>query len=194
MTDDAVEHPDPADPAAAGAGGQRGGLDELRASARGWQGIQLAVLGFIGLCGVLQRGDSGIPHWIQVLAGIAALVALGLACVATYLVGRAAFPLYGGRRGDVTEDLAGTKRRLIRGLTLTFVAVALTALAATSSWWPVSSDGASSGLVELSTSQATVCGQLSDNAGTGIGLVIGGRTISVPIDAVTAIHAVDECP
>ncbi len=172
----------------------RGGLDELRSSARGWQGIQLAVLGFIGLCGVLQRGDAGIPHWIQILAGIAALVALGLACVATYLVGRAAFPLYGARGGEVTDDLAATRHRLTRGLTLTFVAVALTALAATSSWWPVSGDSASSGLVELSTPQATVCGQLSDETGDGIHLTISGRTIAVPIDAVTAIRAVDSCP
>ena len=173
---------------------ERGRVDELRTSARGWQGIQLAVLGFIGLCGVLQQNDSSIPHWLQILAGLAALVALGVACVATYLVGRAAFPLYGVRGGDQPDDLAVTSHRLIRGLTLTFIAVALTALAATSSWWPVSSDSSSSGLVELSTAQATVCGELSSQAGNGIQLIVSGRTIAIPIDAVTAIRAVDKCP
>ena len=33
-------------------------LTELRNSARGWHGVQLAVLGFIGLCGVLQSGAA----------------------------------------------------------------------------------------------------------------------------------------
>jgi hypothetical protein len=172
----------------------RGRLDELRASARGWQGIQIAVLGFIGLCGVLQQGNASTPRWIQILAGIAALVALALACVATYLVGRAAFPLYGARGGEADDNLAATSRRVTRGLTLTFIAVALTALAATSGWWPVSSDTASSGLVELSTPQATVCGELSDETGEGVHLIISGHTIAVPIDAVTAIRAVDSCP
>ncbi len=104
MTDDAVDDSD--DPGPAGAGVERGRLDELRASARGWQGIQLAVLGFIGLCGVLQRGGRSIPRWIQILAGIAALVALGLA-------------LRGGisgrpRRVPATVDAAAMSRKTSR--------------------------------------------------------------------------------
>ena len=44
-------------------------IAELRGSARGWHGVQLAVLGFIGLCGVLREGaGSGEPHWLQVLS------------------------------------------------------------------------------------------------------------------------------
>jgi hypothetical protein len=40
-----------------------GRLAELRTSARGWHGVQLAVLGFIGLCAVLQgQADSPAPR------------------------------------------------------------------------------------------------------------------------------------
>src|SRR3954471_8538074 len=76
---------------------EAGRLAELRTSARGWHGVQLAVLGFIGLCGVLQQQRSNEPQVVQVLAATAALVALAVACLATYLVGRAAWPLYGAR-------------------------------------------------------------------------------------------------
>jgi hypothetical protein len=173
---------------------ERGRLGELRTSARGWQGIQLAVLGFIGLCGVLKQEETGIPKWLQVLAGIVALAALVIACAATYLVGRAAFPLYRLRRGEDPNELVHTSHRLIRGLVLTFVAVALTALAAASAWWPTSRSAGASGLVTLSTGQASVCGELSGSGGDGIHLVISGRTIAVPLDAVTAIEPVSTCP
>src|SRR4051794_25930787 len=79
----------------------RTALDELRASARGWQGVQLAVLGFIGLCGVLTQEKPSTPTAIQALAGVLALVALAVACLGTYLVGRAAWPLY---RADRSFD------------------------------------------------------------------------------------------
>ncbi|MGH2897715.1 MAG: hypothetical protein ACRDMZ_03510, partial [Solirubrobacteraceae bacterium] len=71
-------------------------LAELRASAKGWHGIQLAALGFIGLCGVIQTGDSTDPRALQVLSGILVLVAFVLACAGIVLVGRAAWPLYRG--------------------------------------------------------------------------------------------------
>jgi hypothetical protein len=61
-------------------------LTALRSSARGWHGVQLAVIGFIGLCGVLQGGRPENPMWLQVYAGVLALAALALACVATVLV------------------------------------------------------------------------------------------------------------
>ena len=51
-------------------------LAELRVSARGWHSIQLAVIGFIGFCGVLQNGRPDNPTWLQVWAGILVLVAL----------------------------------------------------------------------------------------------------------------------
>jgi hypothetical protein len=70
-------------------------LAELRSSASIWHSLQLAVLGFSGLCGMLQRGSSAAPSWLQVLAAILAFGALGLACLATFLTRGVAWPLYG---------------------------------------------------------------------------------------------------
>jgi hypothetical protein len=66
--------------------------EQLRVSARGWHGVQLAIIGFIGFCGVLQDGRPDNPTWLQVWAGVLAMAALVLACVATFLVGRVAWP------------------------------------------------------------------------------------------------------
>lgn len=111
-------------------------LAELRTSARGWHGVQLATIGFIGLCGVLQRGRSDNPTWLQVLSGLVALAALVLACAGTFLVARVAWPLYGGVARDQGGDLARDAARLRRGLVYTFTAVAVVALATASGWWP----------------------------------------------------------
>ena len=43
-------------------------LEELSASARGWHTIQMAVLGFIGICGVLRTTSSPAPRAVQWLA------------------------------------------------------------------------------------------------------------------------------
>src|SRR5688500_17195016 len=95
-------------------------LERLRGSARGWHGVQLAVIGFIGFCGVVQDGRPGNPQWLQVWAGILALAALLLACAATYLVARIAWPLDGGgsRRAvaDEEAELARDGRRLRLGV------------------------------------------------------------------------------
>src|SRR4051812_11885471 len=138
-------------------------LEELRSSAKGWHSVQLAVLGFIGFCGVLKGEGSTAPHWLEALAGILVLAALAIALYATYLVGRAAWPLYGGRGADPVDDateVARTSRRLKTGLALTFAAIALLALAGTSSWWP-SGGGSSSATVELRAGDASVCGTLA---------------------------------
>jgi hypothetical protein len=119
-------------------------LAELRASAKGWHGVQLAALGFIGLCGVIQTGDSTNPWSLQVMSGILVVVALVLACAGIYLVGRAAWPLYGGESPAVAGDEAATEltsRQLTRGLVLTFLSIAALALASAASWWPQEQGG-----------------------------------------------------
>src|SRR5829696_1387814 len=71
-------------------------LDKLIASARGWHGIQIAVVGFIGACGVFRDGsDDTAPSYLQWLSLALAVVALLLAGVAAYSVGRVAYPFYG---------------------------------------------------------------------------------------------------
>jgi hypothetical protein len=47
---------------------------QVAASAKGWHSLQMAVLGFIGICGMLREGTG--PSWLQWLA--AGLVLLGL--------------------------------------------------------------------------------------------------------------------
>lgn len=62
----------------------------LRASARGWSGIQIALMGFIGLCGVLQT--PGGPYLVEVTGGLLALAALVAAVLGAVLVALVAWP------------------------------------------------------------------------------------------------------
>lgn len=138
-------------------------LAELRVSARGWHGVQLAVLGFIGLCGVLQPDASdGNPGWLRWLVGLLVLAAFALACAATVLVALAAWPIYGPQPAQEgsAKEIARTSRRLRSGIAVTFVAVALLALATSSVWWPV--DGGPDCEVEVRTSAGVVCGELQN--------------------------------
>src|SRR5919108_1591621 len=102
------------------------GSAEARDSARGWHQIQLAVLGFVGLCGVLQRGRPDNPMWLQTLAGLLVVGALIAAVVAIFIVGRVAWPPAG-----VPARSAGPLRA---GILLTFVALGILALRAASMW------------------------------------------------------------
>lgn len=65
------------------------------------------------------------------------MVALAIACLATFLVALVAWPLYGGRSAtDDAAELERDGRRLKQGLVLTFVALAVLALGTASGWWP----------------------------------------------------------
>jgi hypothetical protein len=175
-------------------------LVELRASAKGWHGVQLAVLGFIGLCGVLQgaAGQSG-PHWLQVLAGLLVLLALALACTATALVATAAWPVHeieDGVAAGVSADnlLHHTASRLRLGIMITFLAVVVLAVGATSSWWPeetASIGGAS--LVEITTNQGAACGTLQDGDPGTITISSGGQQVVVPAQSVVRLRPVASC-
>jgi hypothetical protein len=120
------------------------GLDELRATAKGWQTIQLALLGFIGICGILKgSGAAAGPRWLHITAFVLILAALVIACYATFLVGRAAWPISlagqkrpAGSPADGDDELRRAGHSLRTGIRLTFAALILAALAATSLWWP----------------------------------------------------------
>src|SRR5215469_6327054 len=75
------------------------GQEELSASARGWHTIQMAVLGFIGICGVLRTASSPAPRAVQWLSAALAVAALAAACVAIFTVGRVAYPVGDATRG-----------------------------------------------------------------------------------------------
>jgi lysylphosphatidylglycerol synthetase-like protein (DUF2156 family) len=173
-------------------------IGELRASARGWHGVQLAVLGFIGLCGVLQKNaGSSKPDWLQALAGLLALVAFAVACVATVLVALAAWPVYAAHPGtqDEESEVAGTSRRLRTGITLTYVAVAVLALAASSGWWPAGSGGSQAGsAVEVNTRAGALCGALAAPSQPGtLAVSSQGRVVELALSDVESLKPVESC-
>jgi hypothetical protein len=177
-------------------------LAELRASAKGWHGIQLAALGFIGLCGVIQTGDAADPWTLQVLSGILVLVAFGLACAGIVLVGRAAWPLYGGApratAGDDDDDRAieMTSRQLTRGLLMTFLSVAALALATATSWWPQddAAGGASESVRVQTEDGGAACGELAASSQPGtLRVVSDGRPVDVSLGAVSSVAPVGSC-
>ncbi|MEU3776885.1 hypothetical protein AB0F11_27485 [Streptomyces sp. NPDC032472] len=175
--------------------GQEPAPEDLRSAAKGWQGIQLAVLGFIGLCGVLKgSGPAGVPRGIQVVAGVLALSALAVACFAIFLVGLAAWPLY--RPGARPADPRRSSRHLRSGIALTFTAVALLTLSASASWWPVkAADSAktSRSLVRVNTEAGTVCGALSESDYGSLALRADDRTVTVALSEVTGLQPVTSC-
>ena len=167
-------------------------MSDLRVSARGWNSLQLAVIGFIGLCGVLQGGRPDNPWWLQAFAVIMVLAALAFACIATFLVALVAWPLYGGRQpeGDDAAQLERDGRRLKRGLTLTFVALAVLALATASGWWP--QDTAAQVSVQASDGQSW-CGTLADASPGSLGITADGEAVVVALQDVAAVVPVDSC-
>jgi hypothetical protein len=177
-------------------------LSELRGSAKGWHGVQLAALGFIGLCGVIKTGASPAPEGLQALSGILVLVAFVAACLGIYSVGKAAWPIYGSGPVRIADaDAAAVERasrQLKRGLVLTFLSIALTALATTTSWWPTD-DGAGAGAAGASvqveaTSGQSVCGELADSTEAGtLRLVADGQPVSLQLGQVASVRPVDSC-
>ena len=174
-------------------------IAELRGSAKGWHGIQLAALGFIGLCGVIKPGESANPEGLQALAGTLILVAFVCACLGIYYVGKAAWPVYGADPLPATgADEAAVDRasaQLRRGLALTFVSIALTALAATSSWWPTEDAGGGGATVEVQASGGqTVCGELADSTQNGtLRVITDAQPVDVPVGQVASVRPVDAC-
>lgn len=178
----------------AGGGTSVGPLDRLAASARGWHRIQLAVLGFIGLCGVLWNGGSQSgPGWAQWLTGTLVVLALAAACVAIYLVGRVAFPFYGiatAAAEDGSGAVAGT-RRLRTGILLTYLAGIVLVIATLSAWWPAGGDGAA---VEVQDAAGQGwCGELTDGPVGALALDTAAGQVTVALDRVAVIRPVDGC-
>jgi hypothetical protein len=174
-------------------------LAELRTSARGWHGVQLAVLGFIGLCGVLQgQTDFPAPHWLQVVSGLLVVVSLVLACVATAMVAAAAWPVSGwrtagGSAGSDDAELEEGGRRLRHGVRITFVAVATLSLAAMSSWWPSEDAGAAPAAVSVSTGSGSVCGEIEAASPGVLAVQTSTQRVVLRLDSVVAISPVDDC-
>lgn len=169
-------------------------LSELRESARGWHQVQLAVLGFIGLCGVLLDGWTTQPRWLQLVAGALVVASLTLACLATYIIGRAAWPLYGPRHRDGPDGdastVARTSRRITTGLSLTYVSVATLALATATAWWPRGDTG---DRVQVETTSGSLCGALEAGGGHTISVASESGRVVIPFEALLSMSPVAEC-
>jgi hypothetical protein len=166
-------------------------MERLSATARGWHQIQLAVLGFIGICGVLRSASTSTPRVIQILAGILAVVALAVACVAVFRVGRVAYPITFGRGGE-GPDITGARRQLRVGIRLTVAALTLIVVAALSGWWPSKTTDNTKVAVSDTTGQ-TWCGRVVGGANGTVSISTDQGIVTVPVQTVVQLRPVASC-
>jgi hypothetical protein len=165
--------------------------------------VQLAALGFIGLCGVIKPGESPAPEGLQALSGTLILVAFVAACLGIYAVGKAAWPIYGSGPVDTSDADPGAvqraSRQLKRGLVLTFLSIALTALATTTSWWPTDDGGgggadAGASVQIQATGGQSICGELAESTEAGtLRLVTNGQPVTLQLGQVASVRPVGGC-
>ena len=174
-------------PRPAAAPGDR--LERLSASARGWHTIQMAVLGFIGICGILRTTSSPAPRAIQLLAGALAVAALAVACTAIFTVGRVAYPV-----GDALDGgaAAGGTARLRAGIRLTIIALILAVIAALSGWWPAPASNPA--VAVTGTTGQAWCGPLVGGPADAISVRTANGIITVPAQAIAQVSPVGRCP
>jgi hypothetical protein len=168
-------------------------LEGLSASARGWHTIQMAVLGFIGICGVLRTTSSPAPRGVQVVAAALAVAALVVACAAIFTVGRVAYPVSDAGEGagprPATERAAA---RLRAGIRLTIVALILAVVAALSGWWPAAAPAAAAVAVTGTTGQAW-CGPIVGGPAGAISVGTASRVVIVPVQIIARVRPVAQC-
>ena len=171
-------------------------LDKLSASARGWHTIQMAVLGFIGICGVLRTASSTAPRAVQWLAAALAVAALAAACVAVFTVGRVAYPVSDAADGASAVPAAGAAARLRAGIRLTIAALILAVIAALSGWWPAASATASASAAAVAvtaTSGQAWCGPLVSGPAGAVSVRTANGVITVPAQAIAQVRPVAQC-
>ena len=165
-------------------------LERLSASARGWHTIQMAVLGFIGICGILRTASSPAPRAVQWLAGALAVAALAVACTAVFTVGRVAYPVSDALDGD--RAVAGGTARLRAGIRLTIVALILAVIAALSGWWPAPASNPA--VAVTGTTGQAWCGPLVSGPADAISVRTANGIITVPTQAIAQVSPVGRCP
>ncbi|HEY1321718.1 MAG TPA: hypothetical protein VGF32_15790 [Streptosporangiaceae bacterium] len=164
-------------------------LDKLAGSARGWHTIQVAVLGFIGICGVLRTTSSPAPRAVQWLAAALAIAALAAACAAIIMVGRVAYPV--SDAADGAGAVAGAAARLRAGIRLTIVALILAVIATLSGWWPAARTAAA---VDITASNGQAwCGPLVSGPAGAISVHTAQGVVTVPAQAIARVRPVAQC-
>ena len=164
-------------------------LEKLSTSARGWHTIQMAVLGFIGICGVLRTASSPAPRAVQWLAAALAVAALAAACVAIFTVGRVAYPVSDAADGG--DAVPGAAARLRAGIRLTIVALILAVIAALSGWWPAASTTAA--VAVTATSGQGWCGPLASGPAGAVSVRTANGVVTVPAQAIAQVRPVAQC-
>jgi hypothetical protein len=163
--------------------------DSMIDSAKGWHNLQLAVMGFIGLCGVLRMGDTPTgPEWLSWWSTGMSVAAFVAALISMWMVGGVAFPLYSG--DQMPRNATG---RLKGGIGMTFASIVMMALAALGGWWPASSS--SSENVQVSDpSGNSACGELVQGAPSGsMWLQTDQGRVTVALKNVSEIRQVSAC-
>jgi hypothetical protein len=169
-------------------------LEELSASARGWHTIQMAVLGFIGICGVLRTTSSSAPRAVQWLAAALAVAALAAASLAIFTVGRVAYPVNAADGASALPSAGQAAARLRAGIRLTIVAVILAVIAALSGWWPAPASTAAAAVAVTAASGQAWCGPLVNGPDGAISVRTGTGVITVPAQAIAQVRPVAQCP
>ena len=178
-------------------------LEQLAESARGWHRIQLAVLGFIGFCGVFWGGaSSDTPGAVRWLAAALVAVAFVLANLAIFMVGRVAHPFHDPTEpaGGASDTVIDTRaHRLRTGIRLTYLALALLVAATLSSWIPASTGGDTdaspdNGAVAVADAEGqSWCGHLVEARHTEILVHSADGIIPIPLDDVMLVHPQTVC-
>ncbi len=156
--------------------------------------VQLAVAGFIGVCGALwATGEPAGPVWLQWLAAALAVLAFVLGGSAVFLVARVAYPvrereLAGAPGGNAQSRMWG---RLRGGIRLSLLALMLVVSATLTAWWPDTSGG---GAIEVraATGQAW-CGQLRDAPTGTVRLNTPDGRVTIPLERIAVLREVDSC-
>jgi hypothetical protein len=173
-------------------------LERLSASARGWHTIQMAVLGFIGICGVLRTPSGSTPSVVQWLAAIVAVIALAVACLAIFTVGRVAYPVnLATDNSSGAHQIAQAAGRLRTGIRLTVLALILIVIAALSGWWPKTTGNTTSGTTTIALSDATGqtwCGPVVNGPDGTISIRTVQGVVAVPTQTVARLRPVTSCP
>lgn len=184
---------------------QRGAeaLEQLAGSARGWHRIQLAVLGFIGFCGVFWDGaGSETPAGVRWTAAALVATAFVLANLAIFMVGRVAHPFHDPTdpaRAASDTEIDSRAYRLRTGVRLTYLALALLVAATLSSWLPTSPEGDAAaapdnGAVHLENAAGvTWCGQVVEARHGEILLHAADDVIPIPFDGAMLVSPRGGC-
>jgi len=161
-------------------------------SAKGWHNIQLAVMGFIGLCGVIKMGNHPDgPDWLNLWSAGMVALAFVSSLLSMWMVGSVAFPLYNFNAG--AQMPADSPRRLRGGIRMTFVSIVLMVLGALTGWWPSSGD--SSGKMQVQDANgATACGDMLAGAPAGsIRLSTADGVLTISLRTIASMNQVSSC-